>query len=59
LYQTYRNYCIDTGEYVRSTADFYFAMEAASFEKINVNRKKFITGLRLKVDNGDFEDFLN
>ena len=22
LYQTYRNYCIDTNEYVRSTADF-------------------------------------
>lgn len=25
LYQAYRNYCLDTNEYVRSTADFYFA----------------------------------
>ena len=26
LYQAYRNYCIDTNEYVRSTADFYYAL---------------------------------
>ena len=26
LYQAYRNYCLDTNEYVRSTADFYFAL---------------------------------
>lgn len=29
LYQAYRNYCLDTNEYVRSTADFYFALENA------------------------------
>lgn len=32
LYQAYRNYCMDTNEYVRSTADFYFAL--ASFLSI-------------------------
>jgi putative DNA primase/helicase len=42
LYQAYRNYSIDTNEYVRSTADFYFALEK----------------LRIREDNGAEEDFL-
>lgn len=54
LYQTYRNYCIDTNEYVRSTADFYFALENAGFKRINPKGKRFFTGLRLKIDDGDF-----
>ena len=58
LYQTYRNYCMDTNEYVRSTTDFYFALEKAGFTKLNLSGRKFIKGLRLKVDDGDFEDFL-
>ena len=58
LYQAYRNYCMDTNEYVRSTTDFYFALEKAGFTKFIVSGRKFIKGLRLKVDNGDFEDFL-
>jgi len=58
LYQAYRNYCLDTNEYVRSTTDFYFALEKAGFTKFIISGRKFIKGLRLKVDNGDFEDFL-
>jgi len=59
LYQAYRNYCIDTNEYVRGTADFYFALENADFERIKVKNKRFFAGLRLKTDDGDFEDFLS
>jgi phage/plasmid-associated DNA primase len=58
LYQAYRNYCQDTNEYVRSTTDFYFALEKAGFTKLNLSGRKMIKGLRLKVDDGDFEDFL-
>ena len=58
LYQAYRNYSIDTNEYVRSTADFYFALENAGFKRINPRGKRFFVGLRLKTDDGDFEDFL-
>jgi P4 family phage/plasmid primase-like protien len=58
LYQAYRNYCIDTNEYVRSTADFYIALDGAGFSKVNLSGRKHIKGLRLKVDGGDFEDFL-
>ena len=58
LYQAYRNYCVDTNEYVRSTSDFYFALENAGFKRIKPKNKRFFTGLRLKTDNGDFKNFL-
>lgn len=58
LYQAYRNYCIDTNEYIRSTTDFYTALENAGFKRINPKGKRFFTGLRLKIDDGDFEEFL-
>lgn len=58
LYQAYRNYSIDTNEYVRSTADFYFALEKEGFNRIVSKNKRYFKGLRLKKDNGDFEDFL-
>lgn len=59
LYQAYRNYCIDCNEYVRNTADFYLALENAGFERFVLNRKRYFKGLKLKTDDGDFEDFLN
>lgn len=59
LYQAYRNYSLDYNEYVRSTADFYFALEKAGFERITVSRKRFFKGLRLREDTGADEDFMN
>jgi len=59
LYVAYRNYCAETNEFVRSTTDFYAAIENAGFKKIKPKGRSFITGLQLKVDDGDFEDFLN
>lgn len=59
LYVAYRNYCNDTNEFVRSTTDFYAAIETAGFQRVKPKGRSFITGLRLKVDSGDFEDFLN
>lgn len=58
LYQAYRNYSMDYNEYIRSTADFYFALEKAGFERIKVHNKRFFKGLRLRVDDGSEEDFL-
>lgn len=58
LYRAYRNYCVDTNEYIRSTTDFYSALEAAGHGRIKVKNKRFFAGLRLKIDDGDFEDFL-
>ncbi|MBR0577221.1 primase C-terminal domain-containing protein [Proteiniclasticum sp. BAD-10] len=59
LYRAYRNYCVDTNEYIRSTTDFYSALEAAGHGRIKVKNKRFFSGLRLKIDDGDFEDFLS
>ena len=58
LYQAYRNYCIDTNEYVRSTADFYYALESAGFERVVLNRKRYFKGLRIRNDDDPGEDFL-
>ena len=59
LYQTYRNYSLDCNEYVRSTADFYFALEKSGFERIKVHNKRYFKGLRLRAENDTEEDFLN
>ena len=59
LYQAYRNHCIDTNEYIRNTADFYNALENAGYERVLLNRKRYFAGLKLKTDDGDFEDFLH
>lgn len=59
LYQTYRNYSLDCNEYVRSTADFYFALEKAGFERVTMSRKRYFKGLRLREDTGADEDFMN
>ena len=59
LYQAYRNYSLDCNEYVRSTADFYFALEKTGFGRITVSRKRYFKGLRLREDTGADEDFMN
>lgn len=59
LYQAYRNYATDCNEFVRSTADFYFALEKAGFDRIKVHNKRLFRGLRLRPDTDADEDFLN
>ncbi|MGN0270913.1 MAG: primase-like DNA-binding domain-containing protein, partial [Candidatus Weimeria sp.] len=55
LYQTYRNICMQNGEYIRSTSDFYGNLEKAGFVKKKKKDGRFIIGLRLKSG----QDFLN
>lgn len=50
LYNEYRAFCIRTGEYIRSTADFYTALESAKFEKIKTRTGRVIKGLKLKSE---------
>lgn len=56
LYQAYRAYCLETNEYVRSTTDFYTALEKAGFDRISIDRKRYFRGLKLKPE---FDDFLD
>ena len=55
LYQQYRFACMQTGEYVRSTSDFYGALEKAGFRKQRRNTGRMIVGLKLK----EGQDFLD
>ena len=48
LYQQYRFSCMANGEYVRSTSDFYGALEKAGYCKRKSNKGSFVYGLKLK-----------
>ena len=54
LYQEYRSYCARTGEYTRSTADFYNALESAGFSRKKSKAGIIVYGLRIKEE--DFGD---
>ena len=53
LYKEYRRYCLECGEFIKSTTDFYGALEQAGFAKKKLKNSRVIYGLRLK-----FDDFL-
>lgn len=55
IYQQYRVYCIQNGEYTRSTTDFYSAMEKAGYERKKSNKGVIVRGLQLKAGS-DFLD---
>ena len=54
LYKEYRRYCTDTGEFVRSTTDFYGALDQAGFERKKTKKGIVVFGLRIAYD--DFLD---
>ena len=51
LYQTYREYSLKMGEYTRSTADFYAALENKGFIKHRTGNGRFIRGLQIRQDD--------
>ena len=50
VYNAYRSYCMQVGDYIRSTTDFYTALECASFERKRNKSARLILGLQLKTD---------
>ena len=50
VYTAYRSYCMQMGDYIRSTTDFYTALESAGFERKRTNSARMVLGLRLKSD---------
>lgn len=48
FYQEYRAYCLRTGEYTRSTTDFYAALEISGLNRKKFSNGMFISGVRLK-----------
>lgn len=51
FYQEYRAFCLRTGEYPRSTADFYAALDGAGYARRRTRKGIFIYGIRLKSED--------
>lgn len=50
LYQEYRAFSMRVGEFARSTADFYSALESAGFERKRTRDFNAVIGLKLKSE---------
>lgn len=50
VYNEYRIFCTQVGEFTRSTTDFYTALETIGFERYRDRKGRYIKGLRLKSD---------
>lgn len=50
LYAAYRSFCGRSGEYTRSTTDFYAAVDTSGFERKHTKRGRIVLGLRLKSE---------
>lgn len=50
VYNEYRIFCNQMGEYARSTTDFYTALEVAGYERFRNQKGRYIKGLKLKSD---------
>ena len=50
LYTEYRAFCFRTGEYARSTTDFYGALDSAGFERRKTRQGIFVHGLKIKSE---------
>ncbi len=50
LYSEYRAYCLRTGEYTRSTTDFYSALELDGFMRKRTKKGVIVFGLKVKSE---------
>ena len=50
VYNAYRSSCMQVGDYIRSTTDFYTALECAGFERKRSKSARLLFGLQLKSD---------
>jgi putative DNA primase/helicase len=50
VYREYRAFCMRTGEYTRSTTDFYTALESEGFERQKTKMGVIVKGLRLRSE---------
>ncbi len=51
VYNAYRSYCMQVGDYIRSTTDFYVALETVGgFCRRRTSKANMLIGLQLKSD---------
>lgn len=51
LYDAYRAYCARTGDFSRSTTEFYSEVEKRGFERVKRREGRFVRGLQLTPDD--------
>ena len=50
VYNNYRSYCMQSGEFIRSAADFYMALDSSGFERKKTKKGIIVRGLSLKSE---------
>jgi P4 family phage/plasmid primase-like protien len=50
LYKRYREYCNENGEYVRSTSDFYSALEQTGYKRKKLSSGIIVYGLQIRLE---------
>ena len=56
LYSAYRGYCLRSGEFARSTTDFYRAIDQRGFDRRRTKAGSFVIGLRLNRPEYSYPD---
>lgn len=51
LYESYRSFCIRTGDFVRNSTEFTRTLEQRGFERVKKRDGRFIIGIRLKISD--------
>ena len=51
LYKEYRHYCLETGAFIKSTTDFYGALDLAAFVRHTTKKGIIVHGLKIKLDD--------
>ena len=54
LYSNYRSFCARSGEFCRSTTEFYSMLKTRGFERVRRNSGRFVLGLKLADTESDF-----
>lgn len=54
LYASYRAFCARSGEFTRSTTEFYTMLNTRGFERVRRNCGRFVLGLQLSDTESDF-----
>ena len=54
LYSSYRSFCARSGEFCRSTTEFYSMLKTRGFERMRRNNGRFVLGLKLAEEEADF-----
>ena len=55
VWDSYKAYCARTGDFIRSTTEFYTALENRGFHKVKRKQGRFIPGLRIADCPVDFD----